>query len=115
MTLRELLAGMQVAAVSGPVDQPVAALSLDSRQVQPGDVFFALPGVKADGARFAEAAIAAGAIAVVGPRGSRFAGVTTIEADEPLPIQLDGEQPGTTPVEFELIPGVLNLRVPARD
>ena len=39
----------------------------------------------------------------------------SIETEEPLPIQLDGEQPGTTPVEFELIPGVLNLRVPARD
>lgn len=37
----------------------------------------------------------------------------SIEAEEPLPIQLDGEQPGTTPVEFELIPGALSLRVPA--
>lgn len=35
-----------------------------------------------------------------------------IEAEEPLPIQLDGEQPGTTPVLFELLPGVLRLRVP---
>ena len=40
--------------------------------------------------------------------------LVSIEADEPLPIQLDGEQPGTTPVEFELIPGALHLRVPAR-
>ncbi|MGD0167553.1 MAG: diacylglycerol kinase family protein [Gaiellaceae bacterium] len=39
----------------------------------------------------------------------------SIEAAEPLPIQLDGEQPGTTPVLFELIPGALRLRVPARD
>jgi YegS/Rv2252/BmrU family lipid kinase len=39
----------------------------------------------------------------------------SIDADEPLPIQLDGEQPGTTPVQFELIPGALRLRVPARD
>jgi diacylglycerol kinase (ATP) len=38
----------------------------------------------------------------------------SIEADEPLPIQLDGEQPGTTPVQFELIPGALRLRVPPR-
>ena len=27
---------------------------------------------------------------------------------------LDGEQPGTTPVQFELIPGALRLRVPPR-
>jgi YegS/Rv2252/BmrU family lipid kinase len=39
----------------------------------------------------------------------------SVEADEPLPLQLDGEQPGTTPVQFELIPGALRLRVPARD
>jgi YegS/Rv2252/BmrU family lipid kinase len=31
----------------------------------------------------------------------------------PLPIALDGEQPGTTPAVFEIIPGALRLRVPA--
>ncbi len=36
-----------------------------------------------------------------------------IDSDEPLPVQLDGEQPGTTPVRFELVPGALRLRVPA--
>jgi diacylglycerol kinase family enzyme len=35
-----------------------------------------------------------------------------IDADEPLPVQLDGEQPGTTPARFELVPGALRLRVP---
>jgi diacylglycerol kinase (ATP) len=40
--------------------------------------------------------------------------LVSIEAEEPLPIQLDGEQPGTTPVQFELIPGALRLRVPPR-
>ena len=38
--------------------------------------------------------------------------VVTVEADEPLPVQLDGEQPGTTPVRFELVPRALRLRVP---
>ena len=37
----------------------------------------------------------------------------TIDAPEPLPVELDGEQPGTTPVRFELVPGALSLRVPA--
>ena len=37
----------------------------------------------------------------------------TIEADEPLPIELDGEQPGTTPARFEVVPRALRLRVPA--
>jgi YegS/Rv2252/BmrU family lipid kinase len=36
----------------------------------------------------------------------------SVDSDEPLPIQLDGEQPGTTPVRFELVPGALRLRVP---
>jgi diacylglycerol kinase (ATP) len=35
-----------------------------------------------------------------------------IDADEPLPIQLDGEQPGTTPVRFEIVPAAIRLRVP---
>ena len=30
----------------------------------------------------------------------------------PLPIALDGEQPGTTPVTFEVVPHALRLRVP---
>jgi YegS/Rv2252/BmrU family lipid kinase len=39
--------------------------------------------------------------------------VVSVDSDEPLPLQLDGEQPGTTPVLFELVPGALRLRVPA--
>jgi diacylglycerol kinase (ATP) len=38
--------------------------------------------------------------------------VVTVEADEPLPIELDGEQPGTTPAHFEVRPRALRLRVP---
>ncbi len=37
--------------------------------------------------------------------------VVTVDADTPLPVELDGEQPGTTPVRFEIVPG-LRLRVP---
>jgi YegS/Rv2252/BmrU family lipid kinase len=35
----------------------------------------------------------------------------SVDAPEPLPIQLDGEQPGTTPVRFELVPRALSVRV----
>jgi YegS/Rv2252/BmrU family lipid kinase len=38
--------------------------------------------------------------------------VISIDADEPLPIELDGEQPGTTPARFEIVPSALRLRVP---
>jgi YegS/Rv2252/BmrU family lipid kinase len=37
----------------------------------------------------------------------------TVDAPEPLPIELDGEQPGTTPARFEVVPRALRLRVPA--
>jgi diacylglycerol kinase family enzyme len=36
-----------------------------------------------------------------------------IETPEPLPVELDGEQPGTTPGRFEIVPQALRLRVPA--
>ena len=36
----------------------------------------------------------------------------TVDAAEPLPIELDGEQPGTTPARFEIVPRALRLRVP---
>ena len=39
--------------------------------------------------------------------------VVTVESAEPLPIELDGEQPGTTPARFELVPRTLRVRVPA--
>jgi diacylglycerol kinase (ATP) len=38
--------------------------------------------------------------------------VVEIAASKPLPVELDGEQPGTTPVRFEIVPKALRLRVP---
>lgn len=35
-----------------------------------------------------------------------------IETAIPLPLALDGEQPGTTPAVFEIVPAALRLRVP---
>jgi YegS/Rv2252/BmrU family lipid kinase len=35
-----------------------------------------------------------------------------VESGDPLPIQLDGEQPGTTPARFEAVPRALRVRVP---
>jgi YegS/Rv2252/BmrU family lipid kinase len=36
----------------------------------------------------------------------------TVESAVPLPVELDGEQPGTTPVRFDVVPNALRLRVP---
>ena len=38
--------------------------------------------------------------------------VVEVDAPAPLPVELDGEQPGTTPVRFEVVPRALRLRVP---
>ena len=46
-----------------------AGAAADSRQVAPGQIFFALPGERTDGLRFVPQAAAAGAVAVVVPRG----------------------------------------------
>src|SRR3984893_16082749 len=50
--------GAEATGVPGP--------AVDSRAVKPGDLFFALAGSKTDGARFVDAAIASGAVAIAG-------------------------------------------------
>src|SRR5205823_13928654 len=37
----------------------------------------------------------------------------TVDAPERLPIELDGEQVGTTPARFEVVPGAVRVRVPS--
>jgi len=66
LKLRDLL-------VEDPVDArwqtvEIAGLAADSRKVGRGFLFFAVPGVKADGAAFARDAVAAGAVAVAAER-----------------------------------------------
>ena len=47
------------------------------------------------------------------PKAELLRGVhVEIDAPRPLPVELDGEQPGTTPVRFEVVPKALRLRVP---
>ncbi len=47
-------------------DVPLAGIAADHRKVGQGYVFFAMPGTRVDGATFIPAAVAAGAIAVIG-------------------------------------------------
>jgi diacylglycerol kinase family enzyme len=37
----------------------------------------------------------------------------SIDSDQPLPLEVDGEPIGTTPARFEVVPAALRLRVPA--
>jgi len=66
MRLSELARGAGLGAPSGS-DPQVTGVEHDSRQVRPGDLFVALPGQRFDGRAFAPAAVAAGAVAVLGP------------------------------------------------
>lgn len=63
-TLSSLIAGL---GLVGDTDArvPVTGIALDSRSVQPGWLYVAAPGSRAHGAQFAQAAIDAGAVAVL--------------------------------------------------
>ena len=63
MNFLEILDGAEVLSQSG--DCAVKGLDYDSRRVQPGWVFVAMRGESTDGNRYIDAAIAAGAVAVV--------------------------------------------------
>ncbi|MBM4430677.1 MAG: UDP-N-acetylmuramoyl-L-alanyl-D-glutamate--2,6-diaminopimelate ligase, partial [Chloroflexi bacterium] len=53
---------------AGQLDVEITGLACDSRRVQPGDLFVAVPGVDVDGHSFIPAALQRGAVAVVGQR-----------------------------------------------
>ena len=55
----------EIIAVKGSLDRPISGLVLDSRRVVPGTLFFALPGLRADGATFIDEAVNRGAVAIV--------------------------------------------------
>ncbi len=63
MTFLEILDGAEVLSESG--DCAVKGLDYDSRRVRPAWVFVAMRGESTDGNRYIDAAIAAGAVAVV--------------------------------------------------
>ncbi|HEY3820565.1 MAG TPA: UDP-N-acetylmuramoyl-L-alanyl-D-glutamate--2,6-diaminopimelate ligase [Polyangiaceae bacterium] len=80
---RELPMG---ADVSGDAGVRVRGVRHDSRGVQPGDLFVAKRGEKADGARFVADAVARGAAAVMAARGAlevASAGVPVVAVDDP--------------------------------
>jgi UDP-N-acetylmuramoyl-L-alanyl-D-glutamate--2,6-diaminopimelate ligase len=63
MTFQQLLEGAEFLSQSG--NAPVKGLDYDSRRIRPGFVFVAMKGESSDGNRFIDAAIKAGAVAIV--------------------------------------------------
>ena len=69
MRLNRLVAELKDAKVPAPAgDAEVTGIALDSRNVQPGNLFVAIHGAQVDGHRFIGDAVELGASAVVGER-----------------------------------------------
>ena len=85
MNLRDVLSGVERAEVRGP-DVEITSISADSRLVEKGGLFVAVPGLQKDGASFIDAAIERGAFAIVreGPAVEELAAtkVTTVLVDD---------------------------------
>jgi UDP-N-acetylmuramoyl-L-alanyl-D-glutamate--2,6-diaminopimelate ligase len=62
-------------------DREITGIVLDSRQVQPGQLFVAIPGANADGTQFIPEALNRGAVAICATRS--WDGVPTLVADDP--------------------------------
>jgi UDP-N-acetylmuramoyl-L-alanyl-D-glutamate--2,6-diaminopimelate ligase len=81
--------GVAVPAGADPATEPIVVTGIthDSRAVQPGDLYAALPGARAHGAEFAVAVRAAGAVAgLTDPAGEpalRAAGLPALVVDDP--------------------------------
>lgn len=63
--LADYFAEDRLLALKGTLDRPFSGVVMDSRRVVPGNLFFALPGLRTDGAAFIDEAISRGAVAVV--------------------------------------------------
>ena len=64
-SLSDLFSVGEIIASHGPLERPVSGLVMDSRRVVPGNVFFALRGLRTDGAVHVAEALSRGAVAVV--------------------------------------------------
>ncbi len=63
--LNDLLRDTEIVSITGPTDKPITSIGFDSRTVEPGQLYFAIPGTQTDGHAFISDAIAKGAVAIV--------------------------------------------------
>lgn len=108
LTLGDLFAALTGIKPSGSesvarlVQEPILRVAIDSRQVIPGTVFFALQGEALDGHQFIGEALARGAIAIVGNARARELGfgrsLTLIDVAGLQPNPSLDVSPGTVPV-----------------
>jgi len=86
MKLSELAERIPGARLAGPGRVEVVRAVHDSRCVRPGDLFVAVPGTKADGHQFVQAALQAGAVAAVVER------TAGLPAETPLLVVRDARE-----------------------
>jgi UDP-N-acetylmuramoyl-L-alanyl-D-glutamate--2,6-diaminopimelate ligase len=81
----EAVAAIANATLNGEASTVISGLTLDSKAVQEGDLFIALPGEKVHGADFAHDAIAHGAVAVLtdAEGAQKISGVPVIVSSNP--------------------------------
>lgn len=84
-SLSDLFAEGEILASRGPLDRPASGIVMDSRRVVPGNVFFALPGLRTDGSTHVAEALSRGAVAIVSNAApaSAPAKVTFVQVEDP--------------------------------
>mgnify|MGYP000992561595 CR=1 FL=1 len=83
--LRDILPQTVAYKIVGDDSVEVLRLELDSRKVEPGSLFFAIPGTTVDGHDFIDKAIELGAVAIVAER-------QTVSSDIPFVLVDDAAQ-----------------------
>ena len=79
--LCDLVSTLREKELRAPEDLTVTGLSLDSRTAAPGDLFFAVPGAKEDGAAYIAEAMARGAVCAVCERPPENGGACVLVPD----------------------------------
>ena len=64
MKLNELLKNVEVLNILGDADIEITGVNIDSRRIEAGHLFVAIPGTQTDGHKFIPKAIEQGAVAV---------------------------------------------------
>ena len=65
MKLKELLKNVEVLNIIGDAEADITGVNIDSRRIEAGHLFVAIPGTQTDGHKFIPKAIAQGATAVL--------------------------------------------------
>ncbi|MCQ2292716.1 MAG: UDP-N-acetylmuramoyl-L-alanyl-D-glutamate--2,6-diaminopimelate ligase [Bacteroidaceae bacterium] len=81
-----------ILATNGSLEREVSGVSLDSRQVKPGHLFFAVKGTQADGHAYIPKALELGAIAVIGTEPVENIALSTATAESVSYIQVADSQ-----------------------